>query len=586
MKKNALSITAALMAVISYAQEVKFTEYDLENGLHVILHQENGAPVVTTGVMYQVGAKDEEPGRTGFAHFFEHLLFEGTENIERGKWFDIVSANGGSNNANTTQDRTYYYETFPSNKLEIALWMESERMLHPKIEQIGVDTQNEVVKEEKRQRIDNAPYGAIIYRTGIDKHLFKKHPYGQSVIGSMEDLNAAKLNEFQQFNDKYYNPNNATLVVAGDIDIDKTKKMIADYFGPIENKAPRNIRKVIVEDPITTTRFATEYDANIQIPAKIFSYVTPKSVERDAYVIDYISAVLTGGASSRMQKRMVDEEQIALQVLAFGQANQDYGTYTMGALSKGDVALSKLAQVMDEEIVKLQTELISEREYQKLQNQFEAQYVSSNSRVEGIAASLARYNMLMGDTGLINKELDIYRSITREDIKRVANQYLKPNQRLELDYLAGSAPEEENTMKTNAAVSNAGMNKSTATESPLAEKELVVNSIYFDYNKSSITNIAKSELDNIASLMTENNNLSLLAVAYTDTRGSEAYNNQLSRQRAKAVKDYLVSKGVASNRIKVEGRGENKPVVDCESKECSEEEYEQSRRAEFTITKK
>ena len=156
------------------AQSVSFEEYDLSNGLHVILHQDNTAPVVTTSVMYHVGAKDEQPDRTGFAHFFEHLLFEGTKNIERGKWFDIVSANGGSNNANTTQDRTYYYETFPSNKLEIGLWMESERMLHPIIEQIGVDTQNEVVKEEKRQRIDNAPYGKIIYRTGINPHLFMK----------------------------------------------------------------------------------------------------------------------------------------------------------------------------------------------------------------------------------------------------------------------------------------------------------------------------------------------------------------------------------------------------------------------------
>ncbi|QJP33679.1 OmpA family protein [Nonlabens sp. Ci31] len=573
MKKIILSLAVAFAMAAGFAQEVKYTEYDLDNGLHVILHQENGAPVVTTGVMYQVGAKDEEPGRTGFAHFFEHLLFEGTENIERGKWFDIVSANGGSNNANTTQDRTYYYETFPSNNLEIGLWMESERMLHPKIEQVGVDTQNEVVKEEKRQRIDNAPYGAIVYRTGIDKHLFKKHPYGQSVIGSMEDLNAAELSEFQSFNDKYYNPNNATLVVAGDIDINKTKKMIEDYFGPIENKAPRNMRTVIVEEPITSTRYATEYDANIQIPVKIFSYVTPKSVERDAYVIDYISAVLTGGASSRMQKRMVDEEQIALQVLAFGQSNQDYGTYTMGALAKGEVALSKLAEVMDEEIVKLQTELISEREYQKLQNQFEAQYVSSNSRVEGIAASLARYNMLMGDTSLINKELDVYRSITREDIKRVANQYLMPNQRLELDYLAGTAPTEEEM-------------KEAVEDVIVVDNKLQINKIYFDNDKAAITASASKELDRIVKMMNKNESMEILAETYTDTKGSDAYNKTLSQKRADAVRGYLLAKGVDANRVKALGRGEENPVIDCESKDCSDEEYEQSRRTEFTITKK
>lgn len=576
MKKIVLSLAAAFIAVIGFAQEVEYIEYDLPNGLHVILHQENGAPVVTTAVMYQVGAKDEEPGRTGFAHFFEHLLFEGTENIERGKWFDIVSANGGSNNANTSQDRTYYYETFPSNNLEMGLWMESERMLHPKIEQIGVDTQNEVVKEEKRQRIDNAPYGAILYRTGIDKHLFKKHPYGQSVIGSMDDLNAAKLSEFQDFNDKYYNPNNATLVVAGDIDIETTKKMIEDYFGPIPNKAPRNVRKTIVEDPITETRYATEYDANIQIPVKIFSYITPKSIDRDAYVLDYISSVLTGGASSRMQKRMVEEEQIALQVLAFNQANQDYGTYTMGALSKGDVTLDKLAEVMDEEIVKLQTELISEREYQKLQNQFETRFVSSNSRVEGIAASLATYNMLKGDTGLINKELDIYRSITREDIKRVANKYLKPNQRLELDYLAGTAPTEEE-MATAAA---------SAEEVKVVDNKLQINKIYFDNDKAAITASASKELDRIVNMMMKNSSMEILAETYTDSKGSDDYNKTLSQKRADAVRGYLITKGIAANRVKAVGRGEANPVVDCESKKCSEDELELSRRTEFTITKK
>lgn len=573
MKKIVLSFVVAFATTIGFTQEVQYTEYDLDNGLHVILHQENGAPVVTTGVMYQVGAKDEEPGRTGFAHFFEHLLFEGTENIERGKWFDIVSANGGSNNANTTQDRTYYYETFPSNNLEMGLWMESERMLHPKIEQIGVDTQNEVVKEEKRQRIDNAPYGAIIYRTGIDKHLFKSHPYGQSVIGSMEDLNAAKLSEFQDFNDKYYNPNNAVLVVAGDIDINATKNMIKDYFGPIKNKAPRNARKVIVEQPITSTRFATEYDANIQIPVKIFSYITPKSTDRDAYVIDYISAVLTGGASSRMQKRMVDEEQIALQVLAFGQSNQDYGTYTMGALAKGDIELNKLAEVMDEEILKLQTELISEREYQKLQNQFEAQYVSSNSRVEGIAASLARYHMLMGDTSLINQELDIYRGITREDIKRVANQYLNSNQRLELDYLAGTAPTKEEM-------------KAAVDEIKIVDNKLQINKIYFDNDKALITASASKELDRIVNMMNKNASMEILAETYTDTKGSDAYNKTLSQKRADAVRSYILAKGIAPNRIKAVGRGEDNPIIDCESKNCSDQELEQSRRTEFTITKK
>ncbi|WP_299435177.1 pitrilysin family protein [uncultured Aquimarina sp.] len=438
MKNKLYTIACGLLIAASgSAQEVEFTEYDLDNGLHVILHQENKAPVVTVGVMYHVGAKDEEAGRTGFAHFFEHLLFEGTKNIERGKWFDIVSANGGRNNANTTQDRTYYYETLPSNNLELGLWMESERMLHPVINKIGVDTQNEVVKEEKRQSYDNRPYGKVQATTA--KLMFKKHPYNHTTIGEMKDLDAAKLEEFIAFNKKFYNPNNATLVVAGDINIESAKKMISDYFGSIKNNNEKTTRPVIKEEPITEEFFAKETDANIQIPAKILVYRTPKRTDKESYVLDYISTILTGGNSSRMYKSMVEDKKIALQVFAFASSQEDYGTYLMAALPLGDVGLDKLQAEMDAEIEKLQNELISEREFNKLQNQFENNFVNSNSSIEGIANSLARYNMLLGDTNLINKEIEIYRSITREDIQNVAKKYLNKNQRLNLDYLPESS---------------------------------------------------------------------------------------------------------------------------------------------------
>ena len=434
IKRISLAAFTLLATYAGFAQQVEFTEYELDNGLDVILHQDNTAPVVTVGVMYHVGAKDEEEGRTGFAHFFEHLLFEGTENIDRGEWFNIVAANGGSNNANTTQDRTYYYETFPSNNLKLGLWMESERMLHPVINQIGVDTQNEVVKEEKRTRIDNAPYGKIIYSTGISPYMFKKHPYKNSVIGTMEDLDAAQLDEFKAFFDKYYGPNNATLVIAGDFEEEETKKWIKSYFASIP-KGPEVERVDIKEKPITEEIVATEYDDNIQIPVKAYVYRTPSMKDRDAYVLDMISSILTDGKSSRMYKKMVDEDKEALQVLAFPRSQEDYGMYVMGALAMGDTPLEQLGESMDEEIKKLQTELISEKEYQKLQNKFENRFVSSNSSVQGIAASLATYHMLYGDVDLINDEIKIYRSITREDIKEVANKYLKKNQRLNLDYL-------------------------------------------------------------------------------------------------------------------------------------------------------
>ena len=422
-----------LIGATLFAQKVEFEEYKLNNGLHVILHQDNAAPVVTTAVMYHVGAKDEQVGRTGFAHFFEHLLFEGTKNIAKGDFFKIVSANGGRNNANTTQDRTYYYETFPSNNLELGLWLESERMLHPVINQDGVDTQNEVVKEEKKARIDNAPYGKIMYRTGINPHIFKKHPYGNSVIGSLEDLNAAKLEEFLAFHKKYYGPNNAVLVVAGDFETANTKKMIQDYFGDIP--AAKKVERVnIIEDDITETIKVTEYDSNIQIPIKLFIFRTPSNKDKDAYTLDMVSSILTSGKSSRLYKKLVDNKK-ALQVLAFNDSQEDYGTYIMGALPMGDISLDDLAIEMDEEITKLQTELISEKEYQKLQNQFENRFVNSNSGVENIANTLARNYMLKGNTNLINEEINIYQSITREDIKNVANKYLKKNQRVEMDYL-------------------------------------------------------------------------------------------------------------------------------------------------------
>ena len=222
----------------------------------------------------------------------------------------------------------------------------------------------------------------------------------------------------------------------GDIEIEKTKKLVEAYFGDIPNNGEVPVRETIIEDPITETIKITEYDSNIQIPAKAFLYRTPGMNDRDSYVLQYISAVLTGGKSSRMVKRMVDDEKLALQVIAFNQPQQDYGKYLMLSLPVGDTSLEKLMSTMDEEIEKIKSELISEREYEKVKNQFEVQYIQSNTRIEGIANSLARAHMLYGDINIVNDEVNIYRSITREEIKEVANKYLNKNQRIEVDYLA------------------------------------------------------------------------------------------------------------------------------------------------------
>lgn len=433
MKKSLMALSTALfISASANAQKVEFEEFDLDNGLHVVLHQDNSAPVVITSVMYHVGAKDEQPNRTGFAHFFEHLLFEGTKNIERGEWFKIVTANGGQNNANTTDDRTYYYEIFPSNNLELALWMESERLMHPVINQIGVDTQNEVVKEEKRLRVDNQPYGNLI--KAVKQNMFKNHPYRWTTIGEMEHLDAATLEEFKAFNKKFYIPNNAVLVLAGQFDKAQAKEWIKKYFGAIPKGTPVTRTKA-EEEPITKEFKASWEDPNIQIPMLVASYRTPSMKTRDARVLDMVSSYLSDGKSSKLYKNMVDEKKMALQIGAFNYSQEDHSLYFIYGLPMGTNTTADMLKEIDAEILKMQTELISEKDYQKLQNKFESQYVNNNANVEGIADNLATYYLLYGDINLINTEIEIYRSITREEIKEVANKYLNSNQRMILDYV-------------------------------------------------------------------------------------------------------------------------------------------------------
>lgn len=414
------------------AQKVVFEEYDLENGLHVILHNDNSAPVVITSVMYHVGSKDENPERTGFAHFFEHLLFEGTANIKRGEWFKIVTSNGGTNNANTSDDRTYYYEVFPSNNLELGLWMESERLMHPVINQIGVDTQNEVVKEEKRLRVDNQPYGNLIAE--VKKNMFVNHPYRWTTIGEMAHLDAATLEEFQDFNKKFYTPNNAVLVVAGQIDVEQTKEWIKKYFGPIP-RGEKLSKKTFTEKPISKPITASYEDPNIQKEMIVASYRTPSMKTRDSRVLDMISTYLSDGKSSKLYKKIVDDKKMALQIGAFNYSLEDYGMYILYGLPQGENTTNDLVREIDEEIVKLQTDLISETDFQKLQNKNENNYINSNASIEGIASNLATYYLLYGDVNLINTEIEMYRSITREEIREVAKKYLNPNQRLLLNYI-------------------------------------------------------------------------------------------------------------------------------------------------------
>ena len=431
MKKILATALLALSFYASNAQEINFVEYDLENGLHVILHKDNSAPVISTSVMYLVGSKEEDKGKTGFAHFFEHVLFTGSKNIKEGEWDKIVNANGGSYNANTGHDRTYYYNNFPSNKLELTLWIESERMLHPIITEKAIKTQQEVVKEEKRLR-ENQPYGNL-YQV-VSDNLFKVHPYNNFIIGSMDDLSSATVDYYLEFNKKFHVPNNAVLVIAGDIEIENTKEMVKKYFSDI----PRGIdipRDYPVEEEITNAIKIESFDKNIQIPAYLLGYRTPGHNEREAYVMEMISIYLSGGQSSKLYKRIVDEEKLALQISSQNLSLEDYGVYFIFSLPMGETTMKTIVSEIDEEIELMQTDLISDKDFQKIQNIIENRFVSSNSTVAGIGNSLAHNYFFHDSTNHINTELDIYKSISKEEIREVAKRLLGKNQRLELKYL-------------------------------------------------------------------------------------------------------------------------------------------------------
>jgi predicted Zn-dependent peptidase len=436
MKNLFLGFGIVLAAALQPLQaQIKFESFDLPNGLHVILHQDNSNPLVAVSVLYHVGSKDEIPTRTGFAHFFEHLLFEGSENIGRGEYMQLIQSNGGALNANTSNDRTFYYEILPSNQLELGLWMESERMLHAKIDQVGVDTQREVVKEEKRQRVDNQPYASFL--SEMFMRAFKQHNYRWVPIGSMDHLNAATLEEFMAFYKKYYVPNNATLSIAGDIDVAQTKAMITKYFGDIPAGATVQ-RPSAYEPPLGGEVVDTIYD-NIQIPAVFAGYRMVSETHPDTYALQMLTTALSDGPSSRFSKRMVDQDQNALQVAAFPFAMEHHGVFIALALANGATSTGTLMTTMEEEISKMQQEPLSEKEFTKLLNKVESDYVNRNSGVAGIAENLANYHVYYGDANLINTEIERFRTVTPADLQRVAQTYLKPENRVVLHYLPKSA---------------------------------------------------------------------------------------------------------------------------------------------------
>ena len=412
-------------------QKIKYVEYDLPNGLHVILHEDHSTPIVAVSVMYHVGSKNEDPSRTGFAHFFEHLMFEGSANIPRGEYSNYVEKAGGALNANTSQDRTFYYDLLPSNQLELGIWLESERMMHAKVDSIGIATQREVVKEEKRQRVDNQPYGS--FQAEIMKRAYTVHPYQWTPIGSMEHLDAAQESDYVNFYKKFYVPNNACLSIAGDLDIKTTKRLIAAYFSEIPKGA--EIERPNIVEPVKTTQVRDTVFDNIQLPGVMMAFHSPALGTDDAYAMDMLSMILSQGSSSRLNKRIVEDEQKAVYVGAFPFPLEDPGIFIALSIANQGVQPDEVESSIMDEVSKLQNELISEKEFKKLQNQIENDVVGGYSSQAGIAENLAQYYMYYGSTKLINTEIKKYRAVTREDIMAVAKKYLTVNNSVVLYYL-------------------------------------------------------------------------------------------------------------------------------------------------------
>lgn len=443
-----LALTAVALPLAGVAKEeaapprvvikpIKYIEYDLPNGLHVILHENHAVPVVSTYVLYKVGSKNERPDRTGFAHFFEHLMFEGSENIPRAKIDKYISGAGGNLNASTSFDQTDYYFNLPANQLKLALWIESERMMHSRIDEAGVETQRQVVKEEKRRGVDNQPYGTLFQE--LAALVFKGTPYEWVPIGSFQYIDQAKIEEFRDFWKKYYLPNNATLAVAGDFNVEETKKLIEDYFGGIP-KGPEIERPQIEWKLDVAGARKDVLKDNTPLPASLHAWRAPKETDPDAYPLELLGNILSTGRSSRLYKRLVEKEQVALEVEAFPYLLEKAGVLGVYAVGQQGVKLEQIDALITEEVEKVKAEGVTEEEYRKALNNKEAEFASSFGTMIARAKNLARYHLFYGDANLINTELDRYLAVKQEDLQRVAKKYLTKEGTNVLRYPVPAAP--------------------------------------------------------------------------------------------------------------------------------------------------
>jgi zinc protease len=414
--------------------EVPYRQFQLANGLNVILHQDRTVPVVAVNVWYHVGSANEKPGRTGFAHLFEHLMFEGSKNVPEGQFDILLEAAGANNNGSTTNDRTNYVIDVPSNALELALFLESDRMAYllDAMPPEQVNSQRDVVKNERRQTYENTPYGMASLE--IDRMLWPKgHPYSWPVIGHMEDLTAATQQDVIEFFKRYYAPNNASLVIAGDIDLDRTRALVEKWF----NELPRGANVEPVAPPaavLTEVKRQTITD-QVSLPRLYIGWLTPRFYAPGDAALDVVSSVLAGGKNSRLYKRLVYEEQMAQDVSAFQSSAALGSSFMIIATARGGRTVDELQKVIDEELDRLRRQPPEPREVQRALNQIEASFYRRMQRVGGFsgkADQLNAYHFAGGSPDFFAEDLARYTSITPADVQAAIVRWLPRDRRVEL----------------------------------------------------------------------------------------------------------------------------------------------------------
>ena len=433
MKRNTFLVSlgylfvGAVAASATSAQttsRIQFEKYTLPNGLEVILHEDHSTPIVAVDTWYHVGSGDEQVGRTGFAHLFEHIMFMGSQHVPVGSFDQLLESAGANNNGSTTEDRTNYYETLPSNALPLALWLDSDRMgfLLPTMDLAKVNLQREVVKNERRQRVDNVPYGradevilAALYP--------RSHPYSWPVIGSMADLSAASLTDVQNFFKTYYAPNNATLAIAGDFDPGTVKKLVAQYFGSIPRGPVIQRRTTVPAVTIPRDTFLVLED-HVQLPRLFYTWHSVRDLSKDDAALDILAQIVANEKNSRLYKKLVYELQVAQSVGAFQDGGRLDGKFQIDVTPKPGQKVADIDRLVQTEITNVINNGVTARELKRAQNSYKASFLNRLASVLGKAERLNYYNYIAGNPDFVQQDAARYERVTTADVQRVAKTYL------------------------------------------------------------------------------------------------------------------------------------------------------------------